>query len=120
MADATPEDRQKIVDLLKAGKLKLSPLAAKYFERAGVIKAGKDADFSIVETNVNFWGPWEKDGKGNQGGMEISWATESAGFGSLTVFLDKDGKLKAETEGMSKDFCMTVFAKLVESWVEDE
>ena len=120
---ASEEDRQKIVKALKAGRIKLSAHGQEYFDRAGVIKGGNDADWAIVDVKVHFWGKWhkEKDGEtfGNDGGMEICWQTVSAGFGSLTIFI-KDGKLQAETEGMSKEFCNTVFAKVIESWMEEE
>ena len=111
-----------MVEALEAGRVKWSPAGEKYFERAGVIKGGPDADFSIVDAEItSIWGPWEKteeDGtvRGNKGGFEVSWSTVSAGFGSLTVFIDRDGKLRADTETMGKEFCKSVLAKLVDSW----
>lgn len=48
--------------------------------------------------------------------MDIAWSTVSAGFGRLTLYINKEGKLKADTEGMGKEFCKAVFAKLIDSW----
>lgn len=116
MAEASEADRQKIIELLKAGKVKWSDQAQRYFDRGGVI-GGNNADFTIVEAEVDsFWGPYES----NNGGMDIHWSTVSAGFGRLTIHITKDGKLKAETEGMSKEFCKAVFAKLVDSWDDSD
>ncbi len=108
------EERQKIIDALKAGRVKWSPAGQKYFERAGVIS--NNPDFTVVDAIITgFWGPWEK----NQGGMEISWGTVSAGFGTLVLYI-KDGKLHADTERMGKDFCKEVLAKLVDDMEVDE
>ena len=109
--EASEEDRQKITELIKAGRIEWSDQGKKYFERAGVIKT-VNPDWGIVDVSVSFWGKSDR----NQGGMEISWSTVSAGFGGLTVFVDKDGKLKADTECMSKDFCKSVLIKLIDSW----
>lgn len=118
--DATPEERAKIVKCIKEGRVKLSSQGKRYFERAGVIKSGDDADFTVVDVEPKFWGAWEKDGRGNKGGMEIAWTTVSAGFGSLTIYIDNDGKLRADTEGMSKKFCKEVLVKLIDSLENDE
>lgn len=121
--EATPEERQKIIDALEAGRVRWSDAGQRYFERAGVISS--TPDFTVVDATVtSFWGPWEKtdeDGtvRGNKGGMEISWSTVSAGFGTLTICLRNDGKLWADTEGMGKKFCKEVLAKLIDS-LEDE
>lgn len=117
MAEASQEDRDKIVDLIKKGKIKLSASAQRYFDRAGGIRADGKADFTIVEAEVDsFWGPYES----NNGGLDIHWSTVSAGFGRLTVHITKDGKLKAETEGMGKEFCKAVLAKLVDNWDDSD
>jgi hypothetical protein len=121
--EATPEERQKIIKALEAGNVKWSPAGERYWQRAGVIS--NKPDFTVVDAQVTaFWGPWEKTDeegnvRGNNGGMEISCGTVSAGFGTLTITLTKDGKLKADTEGMGKKFCKEVLAKLIDS-LEDE
>ena len=118
MPEATQEEKDKIIECIKAGRVKSSEIGQRYWDRAGSINM-KEPDFTLVEVSPKFWGKWEKvaeDGevRGNQGGVEISWSTVSAGFGSLTLFVDRDGKLKADTEGMSKEFCKQVLLKLIE------
>ncbi len=106
--DATPEEREKIRDLAKKGKIKFANPEA--LDRINT----KSPDFTVTEVRaVGFGG-------GHHGGMEISWATKSAGFGTLTFWTNKDGKITADTEGMSKEFCKEVFNKLVESWSEGD
>jgi hypothetical protein len=124
MPEATQEERDKIVELIKAGRVTSSEMGQRYWDRAGSINT-KDPDFTVVEVSPKFWGEWEKtseDGevRGNQGGVEISWSTVSAGFGSLTLFVDKNGKLKADTEGMGKEFCKQVLLKLIEQMETDD
>ncbi len=77
-------------------------------------------DFTVVEAAVSFWGPHHEGGRGNQGGVEIAWATASAGFGSLTLYLGDDGNLKVDSERMGKDFCKAVLAKLIDSIPDSE
>ena len=58
MAEASEEDRQKIIKALEKGNVKWSPAGEKYFERAGVIMGGDKADFTVVDAEVtHFWGP---------------------------------------------------------------
>lgn len=114
------EFRAKASEAIKAGRFSVSKHGQEYFDRAGVIKGGPDADYTVVKVEAKFWGKWQKDDRGNLGGMEICWQTESAGFGSLTVFIDNDGTLKAHTEGMGPEFCKSVLAKLAESWKVDD
>lgn len=110
-------DEEKIRKAAAEGRVKWSPEASEYFARAGVVKGGADADFSIVSVSANFWGRTEDGLPGsNLGGMEIKWSTVSAGFGSLAVYIDKDGVLRADTEAMGREFCKTVLAKLAETW----
>src|SRR6266446_6394485 len=106
---ANEEEREKLLKLLKEGKVEWPEVSKGCFERR--ISTDKP-DFAVVEAHVKFWGPYER----KQGGMEISWGTVSAGFGILTIFLDKDGTLKADTEMMGKEFCKKVLCKLVDSW----
>lgn len=123
--DAPPEVREKIVKALKEGRVKWSDHGQEYWDRVGVIKGGNDADHSIIKADVKFWGKWEKENNGGQkfgnlGGMEICWQTVSAGFGSLVLFIDFDGKLKAQTESMSKEFCKSVLMKVIEDMEIDD
>lgn len=43
----------------------------------------------------------------------IAWETKSAGFGELTFYL-RGNKLIMDSEAMSREFVMAVFAKLVD------
>ena len=93
MAEASEEDRQKIIKALEKGNVEWSPSAKRYFDRAGGIATHGKADFTIVEAEVDsFWGPYES----NNGGIDIHWSTVSAGFGRLTIHITKEGKLKAD------------------------
>lgn len=61
MAEASDEVRQKLINALEKGNIQWSPAGKEYFDRAGVIKTGKEADFTIVSAEVDsFWGPYEK------------------------------------------------------------
>lgn len=70
-------------------------------------------DFTVTAARIagagtNDQGPW----------VEIAWETVSAGFGSLTFFT-QDGKLRMDTEAMSRDFVREVLLKLIDVAVED-
>lgn len=118
--EISPEERQKIVDAFKAGRVEWSEAGKEYFEQGRVI-AIKNPDYTLTSVEVvSIWGPWEKPLKngnknGNNGGMSISWSTVSAGFGELIIYLTKENELRIESEGMSKDFCKQVLTKLIDN-----
>ncbi len=106
MSEITEEERQRLIKAAQNG-IRFAPGME---EALGRINHAKP-DFTVTDAKITtFWGPWER----NEGGMEISWATESAGFGQLVLSLTKDGKLKAYTENMGKEFCKQVLAKLMD------
>jgi hypothetical protein len=115
-----PDDRQKIIGALEAGNVKWSLEGEAFFKEGGTISLSGSPDFTITGARVvTFWGAWERedpDGtiRGNKGGIEVSWRTVSAGFGTITVVLNNDGKVEIDSEGMSKDFVKQVFCKLID------
>ena len=137
---ATDEERRRLLAALEKGDVQWSEHGQEYWQRAGVI--AREPDFTVVKATAKFWEAYRVkrlDGTiaGNDGGVEISWQTVSAGFGGLTIWL-KDGRVGADTECMGKDFCRAVLAALdaesqqqvaskfgleldalVDQWVED-
>lgn len=116
------EAKEKIVDAIENGRIINTEQGQRYWDRAGVISDDPNG-FAIVEANAHFWGKWEKlSGEtrlGNNGGMRVEWSTISAGFGSLTIWIDHDGKLRIDTEAMGKEFVMSVLSKLFDSAIID-
>jgi hypothetical protein len=105
MDEATPEERQKIVDLIKAGKMEFAnPDALQRMDRA-------NPDFTVTEAVLEPFGPNEH----NKGGFIVRWGTKSAGFGEMSVWVKKDGTLRCDNEGMSRKFLKEVLALLVDN-----
>jgi hypothetical protein len=109
----TPEEvRQKLVAALEAVRVEFAPGAAEAIGRID----WDEPDFTLTDLQpVSAWGPWtRKDGSpGNDGGLEVRWATASAGCGRIALYL-KDGKLHCDSEGMDRDFVKEALAQLVE------
>lgn len=89
-------------------KVRWSEAGEEYWARAGVIS--NEPDFTVVFVKPRFY----------KGGLTVAWSTVSAGFGELNIYTDKDGQLCAATEGMDKDFCKAVLAKLIDSLKVDD
>ena len=107
----TPEEaRKKMIEALKKGNVKWSEHGEEYFSRAGEISL--DPDFTVVKATAKFWGAWRARHLGNLGGVEISWSTVSAGFGSLTIWRNLDGSIGVDAEGMGPGFCRAVIVAL--------
>lgn len=67
-------------------------------------------DFTVTHVEcTRFWGPWAN----NNGGIELSWQTESAGWGT-TTFVRKGNKWECDNECMSRKFVMSVLKKWVD------
>ena len=114
------EIRKRIKSICERENVEMSDEAKDYFDRAGHISATEPGGFDVVKAKViSFWGPYQEMDAGNQGGMCIAWQTRSAGFGSLTLCIDNDGKLHVDNEGMSQQFCLEVLAKLLASAIDD-
>ena len=47
-------------------------------------------------------------------GFVVAWETKSAGFGELTICMEK-GKMRYDSEAMGRKFCKEVLAKLLDS-----
>lgn len=71
---------------------------------------GTKPDFTVTRAVLeSAWG----DTDGSRGVM-IAWETKSAGFGTVTLHMDKDGTLTCDNEAMSVRFVKEVFAKLID------
>ncbi len=103
-------DKELVIKAIQAGNVDWSDKAKEYFRNTCL---GHDFTLTKVEL-TNFWGKWTKGDFGNKGGMEIIWETVSAGFGRIVLIIDLDNKVKIETQGMDKDFCKAVFAKMID------
>jgi hypothetical protein len=76
-------------------------------------RMGKDKKPDFTVTNVRLKMAWHNTDSNIQGFI-LGWETVSAGFGELTVYIDKTGKLYCDSEGMGKEFIKNVFSKLTE------
>lgn len=103
-------DREKIIDALENGRVEFPSEQA---EAALLRMDEKEPDFSL--TGVQLETCWERRrARKRQYGFTVDWTTVSAGFGSISVFIDKDGQLRCDNEGMSKEFVKKVLCKLVD------
>jgi|TARA_B100000929_G_scaffold93329_3_gene73262 hypothetical protein len=96
---------------IREGNVEWSPQWIDAFSRMKL----DDPDFTIRDITVNFWGQWEE----NDGGMRISWSTESAGFGDCDFWI-KDGKLRCGNERMGRKFILSVLQKFLEDCELDD
>ncbi len=109
------EAREKMIEALEKGNVKLGSQLQEYFDSGRVIDL-EHPDRTIVSVEVNaFWGPWSKeDGRGNKGGMDIHWSTVSSGTGRVELLLDKDGKLAVYSQGIGKEFVKQLLCKMID------
>jgi len=101
-------DLEKVKNAIAKGNITFSPRVQESLGRMDL----QNPDFTIREIGVEFWGKFEKDGYGNNGGMNIDYDTVSAGCGRIEFHIDKNGKLHLYSQGMGKKFCMSVLEKL--------
>jgi len=59
----------------------------------------------------------EKNGKGNNGGFEISWGIQRYGMGQLTFIKNKDGTVTCDNEIMSEEFCRIVLEQFLKKTI---
>ena len=55
-------------------------------------------------------------GKDKRHYLTLSWVAD-IGFGQLEIIIDKDGKVTADTEGLSREFlrqCLISFSEIIE------
>lgn len=70
-----------------------------------VKQALKKKEYIILSTSLgDTWSAKEANPKHNSGGFIIRWVCKDIGFGELTFYVDKKGKLFCETECMSRAF----------------
>lgn len=63
---------------------------------------------------VSFWGEHQN----NKGGIRIHWSCNK-GFGTLDIFMEKDGIIHADTESMGKEFADMVLKELINQTKSD-
>lgn len=98
--EASEEERQNIARLCREGKVEAKDPSA-LDSMLDAINTGKEPDWNVTKVEL-------------ESSFGIHWATVSAGFGEVVFYL-KDGKPHCDSEGMSKQFVMSVLAKLVDS-----
>lgn len=103
--EASPEDTQKIIECLRAGRVKF----------AGDIDLLSQPDGPLVINDVRGWNAWrrELDGEpiGNDGGFEIAWSKPGIGFGQVS-FAIKEGQWTCDDEHMGRAFVNEIIAIL--------
>ncbi len=113
---------EKVKELILQGKVEFDPRCAEAVRNLNL----KNPDRTLTEVELeSAWGEWHRIGKdgtefGNKGGFSINWMTKSAGCGTLIVFIDNDGKLRIDTQCMSREFCKEVICKLIDQAEEKE
>jgi hypothetical protein len=77
------------------------------------MKRGGKPDFTVTRATLD--SAWSSKKHGHFG-FVVTWETKSAGFGELTICVDKKtGKLQYDSEAMTTRFCKEVLAKLLDS-----
>ena len=100
-------DLDEVRRLAREGKVDLAnPEAAERMMAAR--RAGTPRDKTVTEVGIR--AVWENDGGK---GFIVTWGTVSAGFGELTLHVDKEGKVSLDTETMGREFAQAVFQKLL-------
>lgn len=89
-----------------------SPECLKNLE-ARLQKKGK-SDFTVTRATLSeAWSMYKGTPKACFG-FVVAWETKSAGFGELTICVDK-GRLRFDSEAMTRRFCKEVLAALIDS-----
>ena len=110
--EASKADKNKIVNLLKEGKVEVANQHLTALESCfDVLKEGKKPDFTVTSAKLDCAGIDEGEGRGPW--FVITWSTVSGGFGETTFFF-KNEKLCCDSESMSKKFVKDVLCKLVD------
>lgn len=67
-------------------------------------------DWTVTRVRLDAWN------KGSHGGpgFEVAYETWSAGFGTVTIYQDADGKLNCDNEAMGRTFLKAVLSKLID------
>lgn len=97
--DATKEEKEQIKQAIQEGRVEWDNEEA--IDRLCL----KNPDFTVVEVKVTGIAA---------SCFRIAWATESAGFGSVTFYLD-EGNLHCDNEAMSRRFLKDVMSKLIDT-----
>jgi len=74
-------------------------------ERLALPGRGIKPDFTVTAARLE---------STSDSGFMIAWETQSAGFGTVTIYRDDAGVLKCDNEAMSLRFVKEVFAKFLE------
>lgn len=110
-------EAELITDIMKRAILKGNVRISKEGEEVLAAMNPHDPErFTITDVKLDCWGPY----KGNKSGFCIHWVTKAAGFGSMTVYVDNDGKLKCDNEAMGKNFLKTVLVALLDKMELDD
>ncbi len=111
----TEEEAKKRFEEFKEAEVEIRGTDDEVHEVMETLKNGHKPDFTITRAEIS--GVWSYNGGT---GFEVSWGTKSAGFGSITLTTDENGKTRIDNEGMSIEFCDTVFLKLLENAFEQK
>lgn len=106
-----PNDLKKIKQAVEDGNVELQA-SDECVANMAIPGTGRKPDFTV--TAVHLRGCWSKP---DSEGFILGWETKSAGFGELTIYLEK-GVLGCDTEAMGKEFVREVLNKLVDDLPE--
>jgi hypothetical protein len=101
--EASLADRNKIIELARTGKVELhnsEKTESSLKAMLAAIKSGEKMDWTIISVEL-------------RGRFGVEWCTTSAGFGGFD-FYTEGGKIRCDSETMSKEFIKSVLCKLVD------
>lgn len=71
---------------------------------------GEQAPSEVV---ISGYYVWEKFKRNNDGGLEIQWE-DARGIGAVHLMIQNDGKLRIDSEAMSRDFVKALLCQAVD------
>ncbi len=77
-------------------------------------KPEKLEDYEVTSCVLDCsWGPAE-GGSLSKGGLKIQWGVKGVGFGELDIWITSEGKLRADSETMGRDFAKLIMCALMD------
>lgn len=117
--EASEAEKEKVKKAILAGRITMSEEAT---QSLASMNPNDPEKFTITDVDLYCWGKFNnKEGnQANQGGFDISWRTKAAGFGHMVVYVDNDGSIRCQDEGMGKNFLRDVLNKLLDKMELDD
>lgn len=69
----------------------------------------KNAPPKFTHLKLSTWSKHER----NNGGFLLEWGAKAKGFGEISLVIQKDGKIKCDSEYMGRDFVLAALKELI-------